>query len=68
MTNISPLHSIEQLFLGSYQSSSSSSSIAMANFMVTKFLSSIHFAFLASAVVMFISIIPSLAIKWKADM
>ena len=68
MTNISPLHSVEQLFLGSFQSSSSSSSIAMANFMVTKFLSSIHFAFLASAVVMFISIIPSLATKWKAEM
>jgi MFS family permease len=67
MTSIIPLNSVEQLFLGSFQSSSFSS-MAMTNFIVTKFLSSIHFAFLVSAVVMFISIIPSLATKWNAEM
>jgi MFS family permease len=64
MTSIIPFHSAEQLFSGSFQASSSS--IAMTSYIVTKFLSSIHFAFFVSAVVMLISIIPSLAVKWKA--
>jgi MFS family permease len=63
MTNIIPLHSAEQLFSGSFQASSS---IAMTSSIVTKFLSSIHFVFFVSAVIMVISIIPSLVVKWNA--
>jgi hypothetical protein len=64
MTNIIPLQSAEQLFSGSFQTSSSS--IALTNFIVTKFLSSIHLVFFVSAVIMIISIIPSLVVKWDA--
>jgi EmrB/QacA subfamily drug resistance transporter len=64
MTIIIPLHSAEQLFSGSFQTSSSS--IALTNFIVTKFLSSIHLVFFVSAVIMIISIIPSLVVKWDA--
>src|SRR5919197_1619535 len=62
MTNVIPLHAAEQLFSGSFQTSSSSS-IVMTTSIVTKFLSSIHFAFFISAVVMLISIIPSIVIE-----
>jgi hypothetical protein len=63
MTNIIPLHTAEQLFSGSFQASPSS--IVMTSSIVTKFLSSIHFAFFVSTVVMLISIIPSLVIQWN---
>src|SRR5918911_2396594 len=53
MTNIIPLHAAEQLFSGSFQASPSS--IVMTSFIVSKFLSSIHFAFFVSTVVMLIS-------------
>src|SRR5919197_295165 len=62
MTNIVPLYSAAQLFSGSFQASSSSS-IAMTSSIVTKFLSSIHIVFFVSAVVMLISIIPSIVIE-----
>jgi EmrB/QacA subfamily drug resistance transporter len=64
MTSIIPLHSAEQLFSGSFQASSSF--IVMTSSMVTKFISSIHFVFFVSAVIMVISIIPSLLVKWNA--
>jgi EmrB/QacA subfamily drug resistance transporter len=60
MTSIVPLNAAEQLFSGSFQASSS---IVITGSIVAKFLSSIHFAFFVSAVVMLISIIPSLVIK-----
>jgi hypothetical protein len=68
MTSIVPLNAAEQLFSGSFQassssSSSSSSSIVMTGSIVAKFLSSIHFVFFVSAVIMLISIIPLLVIK-----
>ena len=66
MTNVIPLHAAEQLFSGSFQASTSS--IAITSSIVSKFLSSIHFAFLVSAVVMLISIIPSLVIKLNGKM
>jgi EmrB/QacA subfamily drug resistance transporter len=59
MTNIVPLHTAEQLFSGSFNTSS----IDMNNSMVTKFLSSIRLTFFISAIIMLISILPSLAIK-----
>src|SRR5919205_2929680 len=59
MTNIVPLHTAEQLFSGSFNTSS----IAMNNSIVTKFLSSIQSTFFISAVIMLISIFPSLVIK-----
>lgn len=66
MTNVIPLHAAEQLFSGSFQASTSS--IAITSSIVSKFLSSIHFAFFVSAVVMLISIIPSLVIKLNGKM
>ena len=60
MTNIIPLHAAEQLFSGSFQLSS----VAISNSTVGKFLSSIHFVFFVSAVMMLVSIIPSV-IKWN---
>jgi MFS family permease len=62
MTNIIPLHAAEQLFSGSFQTSSSSSAVITTS-IVTKFLSSIHFAFFISAVIMLISIVPSIVTK-----
>src|SRR5919197_286048 len=62
MTNFIPLYAAEQLFSGSFQTSSSSS-IALTSSIVTKFLSSIHIVFFVSAVVMLISIIPSIVIE-----
>lgn len=59
MTNIVPLHTAEQLFSGSFNTSS----IAMNNSIVTKFLSSIQLTFFISAIIMLISILPSLVIK-----
>jgi MFS family permease len=59
MTNIVPLHTAEQLFSGSFNTSS----IAMNNSIVTKFLSSIQLTFFISAIIMLISIFPSLVIK-----
>lgn len=66
MTNVIPLHAAEQLFSGSFQASTSS--IAITSSIVSKFLSSIHFAFFVSAVIMLISIIPSLVIKLNGKM
>jgi EmrB/QacA subfamily drug resistance transporter len=63
MTNIIPLHTAEQLFSGSFQASS----IVMSKSTITEFLIAIRFAFSVSAVVMLISIIPSV-IKWKVKM
>jgi EmrB/QacA subfamily drug resistance transporter len=60
MTNIVPLHTAEQLFSGSFKVSSS---IAMNDSIVTKFLSSIQLTFFISAIIMLISILPSIVIK-----
>src|SRR5215212_62240 len=60
MTNIVPLHTAEQLFSGSFNTSSF---IAMNNSIVTKFLSSIKLTFFISAIIMLVSILPSLVIK-----
>lgn len=59
MTNIVPLHTAEQLFSGSFNTSS----IVMNNSIVNKFLSSIQLIFFISAIIMLISILPSLGIK-----
>jgi EmrB/QacA subfamily drug resistance transporter len=64
MTNFIPLHAAEQLFSGSFQPTSS---VVMSNPLVDKFLSSIHFVFFVSAVMMLVSIIPSV-IKWDKTM
>ena len=61
MTNFIPLHAAEQLFSGSFQPTSL---VVMSNSLVDKFLSSIHFVFFVSAVMMLVSIIPSV-IKWN---
>ena len=60
MTNIVPLHTAEQLFSGSFKTSSS---IAMNDSIVTEFLSSIQLTFFISAIIMLVSILPSLVIK-----
>ena len=60
MTNIVPLHTAEQLFSGSFNTSS----IVMNNSIVTKFLSSIQLIFFISSIIMLISILPSLGIKF----
>jgi EmrB/QacA subfamily drug resistance transporter len=65
MTNIIPLHTAEQLFSGSFQPSSSS--FVMSNSIVDQFLRSIHSVFFISAVMMIVSIIPSV-IKWNEKM
>ena len=62
MTNIISLHTAEQLFSGSFQPTSSS--VAISNPIVDKFLSSIHFVFFVSAIMMLASIIPSV-IRWN---
>ena len=62
MTNIILLHTAEQLFSGSFQPTSSS--VAISNPIVDKFLSSIHFVFFVSAIMMLASIIPSV-IRWN---
>jgi EmrB/QacA subfamily drug resistance transporter len=61
MTNIISLHTAEQLFSGSFQPTSS---VAISNPIVDKFLSSIHFVFFVSAIMMLASIIPSV-IRWN---
>jgi EmrB/QacA subfamily drug resistance transporter len=61
MTNIISLHTAEQLFSGSFQPTSS---VAISNPIVDKFLSSIHFIFFVSAIMMLASIIPSV-IRWN---
>lgn len=61
MTNIIPLHTVEQLFSGSFQPSSS---VPISNPIVNKFISSIHFVFFVSAIMMLASIIP-LVIRWN---
>ena len=61
MTNIIPLHTVEQLFSGSFQPSSS---VPISNPIVNKFISSIHFVFFISAIMMLASIIPSV-IRWN---
>src|ERR1051326_1220756 len=62
MTNIISLHTAEQLFSGSFQPTSSS--VAISNPIVDKFLSSIHLVFFVSAIMMLASIIPSV-IRWN---
>jgi EmrB/QacA subfamily drug resistance transporter len=62
MTNIISLHTAEQLFSGSFQPTSSS--FAISNPIVDKFLSSIHLVFFVSAIMMLASIIPSV-IRWN---
>ena len=62
MTNTISLHTAEQLFSGSFQPTSSS--VAISNPIVDKFLSSIHFVFFVSAIMMLASIIPSV-IRWN---
>ena len=64
MTNIISLHTAEQLFSGSFQPTSSS--VAISNPIVDKFLSSIHFVFFVSAIMMLASIIPSV-IRWNGS-
>src|SRR5947209_1490249 len=60
MTNVIPLHAAEQLFSGSFQTSSS----VISTLVVDKFLNSVHLVFLISALLMLVSVIPSL-IKWR---
>ena len=60
MTNVIPLQAAEQLFAGSFQPSSS----AISNSTIDKFLNSVHLIFFISAVMMLVSIFPSV-IKWK---
>jgi EmrB/QacA subfamily drug resistance transporter len=61
MTNVISLHTAEQLFSGSFQPTSS---VAISNPIVDKFLSSIHLVFFVSAIMMLASIIPSV-IRWN---
>jgi EmrB/QacA subfamily drug resistance transporter len=60
MTNVIPLQAAEQLFAGSFRASSS----AISNSTIDKFLNSVHLIFFISAVMMLVSIFPSV-IKWK---
>ena len=60
MTNVISLHAAEQLFSGSFGTSSA----IIYKPIVDKFLSSVHFIFFVSGVIMLVSIIPSV-IKWK---
>jgi EmrB/QacA subfamily drug resistance transporter len=60
MTNVIPLHAAEQLFAGSFRASSS----AISNSTIDRFLNSVHLIFFISAVMMLVSIFPSV-IKWK---
>jgi MFS family permease len=60
IANLIPLHAAEQLFSGSFQSSS----FVMSNSIVDQFLRSIHSVFFISAIIMIVSIIPSV-IKWN---
>lgn len=60
MTNVIPLHAAEQLFAGSFRASSS----AISNSTIDRFLNSVHLIFFISALMMLVSIFPSV-IKWK---
>lgn len=60
MTNVVPLHAAEQLFAGSFRASSS----AISTFTIDRFLNSVHLIFFISALMMLVSIFPSV-IKWK---
>jgi hypothetical protein len=60
MTNVIPLHAAEQLFSGSFQTSSS----VISTLVVDKFLNSVHLVFFISALMMLVSVIPSI-IKWR---
>jgi EmrB/QacA subfamily drug resistance transporter len=60
MTNVIPLHAAEQLFSGSFQTSSS----VISTLVVDKFLNSVHLVFFISALMMLVSVIPSV-IKWR---
>jgi hypothetical protein len=60
MTNVISLHAAEQLFSGSF----GASSVIIYMSLVDKFLSSVHFIFFVSGVIMLVSIIPSV-IKWR---
>lgn len=60
MTNIIPLQAAEQLFAGSFRASSS----AISTSTIDRFLNSVHLIFFISALMMLVSIFPSV-IKWK---
>jgi len=60
MTNLIPVHAAEQLFAGSFRTSS----LAISNSIIGNFLNSVHMIFFVSALMMLVSIIPSVA-KWK---
>ncbi|HET7149152.1 MAG TPA: MFS transporter [Candidatus Nitrosopolaris sp.] len=60
MTNFISLHAAEQLFSGSF----GASSVTIYKPIVDRFLSSVHFIFFVSGIMMLVSIIPSV-IKWK---
>jgi EmrB/QacA subfamily drug resistance transporter len=60
MTNVLSVNTAEQLFSGSLHISHT----IFTNIVADKFLSSIHFIFLISTVMMLVSIIPSI-VKWK---
>lgn len=60
MTNVVPLHAAEQLFAGSFRASSS----AISTFTIDRFLNSVHLIFFISALMMLVSIFPSV-LKWK---
>jgi EmrB/QacA subfamily drug resistance transporter len=60
MTNVISLHAAEQLFSGSF----GASSVIIYKPIVDKFLSSVHFIFFVSGIMMLVSIIPSV-IRWK---
>jgi EmrB/QacA subfamily drug resistance transporter len=60
MTNVIPVHAAEQLFAGSFRASSS----AVSTSTIDRFLNSVHLIFFISALMMLVSIFPSV-IKWK---
>lgn len=59
MTNVIPLHAAEQLLSSSFRTSSQFSTV-----MVVKFLNSVRLIFFVSAIMMLVSVIPSI-IKWN---
>ena len=59
MTNVIPLHAAEQLFSSSFERSSQ-----FSNEEVVKFLTCVRLIFLVSAIMMLVSVIPSV-VKWS---
>jgi EmrB/QacA subfamily drug resistance transporter len=59
MTNVIPLHAAEQLFSGSFRTSS-----VISTLVIGKFLNSVHLVFFVSALMMLVSVVPSI-IKWR---